>query len=60
LLSSSGGETREDEDDFVNPFLAALGGTSREDEGEGDGEGDISAEAAALEKLLGEMGTEEE
>ena len=40
-----------------NPFLAALGGQAQEAEAD---EGDVASEAAALEKILGEMAKDEE
>ncbi len=57
LSASTGSEPREDEDDFVNPFLAALGG--REAGGD-DEDGEVSADASALERLLGEVNKDDE
>ena len=51
LSASAGGEAGEDGDDFVNPFLAALGGESKDDVGALDlaGLGDLLGEISAAE-----------
>jgi DNA-directed RNA polymerase subunit beta' len=51
LAASSGVEPQEDSADFVNPFLAAIGG-----EGKGDEE---ASDVPGIEELLGEIGKDE-